>query len=462
MNNAESNELTEARRFLPFADLSDLRDFERRQVRARRRFVRLKAFYETNSCRMAQLHLLAAAAIALGRLAAHSEIFDEIGETLMPTGDEGEPRTEEWKRFVDACRNRLPVEVREELWLAAHFKDFERIRRKGLEEKFYAEAAAKPDDSTLQLLRQHLEASLGVRLMDKSAIAGVLPYETAIAGSLAGFARKISTASFRLLSLYVTETARAVFDFSETPTGLLSYRQTAFGIVRYSFTSLTASKIFRRGIRIQERGRVAETEGWNLLEQVLGERTQEINPLIVDFYSNPSRFDVTATLKLETLPAKFWTWALTLLFGQGLYESNLEEIPARFRIFRRADGSMHFVRELYCDGKYRVFDSDFVVKNRTLFEVFTDMKIAVELNVQPFGANGLLIESRNVLWHGRRLPSIGLHIEFKSRVEDETLRIDGHLLMKPRTKFGTVFAHKILRRPKNLGSIHYVARRKTV
>lgn len=462
MQNAETKNLNEARRFLPAADLPELRNFARRQIRARQRFARLKAFYETNSCRMAQLHLLAAAAIALGRLAARSEIFDEIGETLMPVDEEKVPRTAEWKIFVDACRNNLPIEVREEAWLAAHFKDFEIIRRNDLEAKFYAEAAAHPNDSTRQLLRQHLEASLGVRLMDKSAISGVLPYETAIAGSLAGFVKKISTASFRLLSLYATETIRAVFDFSDAPENLPSNRRTAFALVRYTFTSLTASKIFRRGVRLQERGRVAEIEGWNLLEQVLGEQTNEINPLIVDFYSNPSRFDVTATLKLQTLPAKFWTWALTLLFGQGLYESNLEEIPAKFRIFRRADGSMHFVRELYCDGKYRVFDSDFVVKDAALYEVFTDMKIAVEMNVEPHGERGLLIESRNVLWHGRRLPSVGFQVEFKSRVEDETLYIDGHLLMKPRTKTGTFFAHKILRRPQNLGSIHYVARRKSV
>lgn len=462
MQNLKSDNLNEARRFLPSANPSELQNFAERQHRARLRLAKLKTFYEANQCRMARLHLLAAAAIALGRLAGHSEIFDEIGETLMPVDDENKPRTVEWRNFVDGCGKNLPIEVREELWLTAHFKDFAGIRRKGLEAKFYKEAETRENDSTRQLLRQHLEASLGTRLLDKSAIAGVLPYETAIADSLALFVGKVFTASFQLLSLYTKETARAVFDFSETPNGLLSYRRTAFGLMRWTLTSLTASKIFRRGIRLQERGRVAETEGWNLLEQVLGERIAEINPLIVDFYSNPSRFDVTATLKVETLPAKFWTWALTLLFGQGLYESNLEKIPARFRIFRRADGSMHFVRELYCEGKYRVFDSDFVVENETLFEVFIDMKIAVEMDVKPFGDSGLLIQSRNVLWHGKRLPPVGFHVEFQSRVEGETLKIDGRLQMKPQTKFGAFFARKILRRPQNLGSIHYVARRKSV
>lgn len=140
----------------------------------------------------------------------------------------------------------------------------------------------------------------------------------------------------------------------------------------------------------------------------------------------------------------------------------MEEIPTRFRIFERADGSMHFVRELYCNGKYRIFDSDFVVENGKLYEVFTDMKASVEMQVEATRDGGLLIQSRNFLFHGKRMPSIGLNVEFKSRVENETLFIDGQLLMKPKTKAGEFFARKILRRPKNLGSIHYVARRKTV
>ena len=82
------------------------------------------------------------------------------------------------------------------------------------------------------------------------------------------------------------------------------------------------------------------------------------------------------------------------------------------------------------------------------------MKASVEMQVAPINGGGLLIQSRNFLFHGRRMPSIGLNVEFKSRVEsNETLKIDGQLLMKPKTKFGKFFAHKILRRPTDLGSI---------
>ena len=126
---------------------------------------------------------------------------------------------------------------------------------------------------------------------------------------------------------------------------------------------------------------------------------------------------MTATLKLETFPARILVAFVTTLFGQGLYETDLKEIPARFRIFGRKDGSMHFIRELYCNGKYRVFDSDFVVENGKLYEVFTDLNAAVEMQVSPIEDRGLSIEGKNFLFYGRTMPSIGLNVEFKSRVK---------------------------------------------
>jgi len=48
---------------------------------------------------------------------------------------------------------------------------------------------------------------------------------------------------------------------------------------------------------------------------------------------------------------------------------------------------MHFLRELYMGETLRVFDSDFVVKTvnglPTLFEVFVDKHIEVEMSVTP-------------------------------------------------------------------------------
>ncbi len=455
--------LQEAKRYLPNANEAEQKAFAERQFRARRRLASLGKFYAENDCRVTRLHLLAASAIVLGRFCGVSKVFDEIGESLMPVDAENAPRTPDWKNYVEACRDNLPREVREELWLAAHFRDIEAVRQKNLEAKFYDEAAGHADEPIWQLLRQHLEVTLGVRLMDKSALAGLIPHETAIAESLSLTVKKLSTACLHLVGRYTQETARAVFDFSGAPPeGLLSYRRTAFEMTRYFLSSLAVSKIFRQGIRNRERGRVASAdENWSLLEMVLNEEASRINPLIREFYANPSRFDVTATLRLETLPAKIWSRLLTLLFGQGLYETNLEEIPARFRIFRREDGSMHFVRELFCGDKYRIFDSDFVVEKGSLYEVFTDLKASVEMLVEPSENGGLLIRSKKFLFCGRRMPAVGLQVEFKSRAEmDGTLKIDGFLRMKPKTRAGEFLAHKILRRPQNLGSIHYTARRK--
>jgi hypothetical protein len=136
-------------------------------------------------------------------------------------------------------------------------------------------------------------------------------------------------------------------------------------------------------------------------------------------------------------------------------------------VFSRADGSMHFIRELYCGNSYRIFDSDFVIRNingqPTLFEVFVDINVEVKMNISPLPDGGLLIKSTGIYWRGRRIPNIGLQVEFKSEVftikeSGAVLHIDGHLMMKPHTSTGQFFAHKILRRPENLASIHYTVR----
>ena len=194
----------------------------------------------------------------------------------------------------------------------------------------------------------------------------------------------------------------------------------------------------------------------------------EVDPLIVEFYTNPGSFDARASLALNTRPARFASRLATLLMGQGLYECDLDQIEARFRVFRRADGSMHFVRELYCAGRLRVFDSDFVVRETArgpaLFEVFADLGIEIEMDVDPLPGGGVSIRVRQIYARGLPVPAFGLRIEFRSEVVrteggEATLQVDGTLEMRPRTAWGRLLAHGVLRRPQRLGSIHYTARR---
>lgn len=463
----DPRDLDDARRYRPEASAEEAPVFALRQLRSRRRLTLMLDFYRANHCRPARLHLLGGAAITLGRFAGYSRGFDELGDAFMPVNQAGEPRTAEWALYTEACRSKRPLESREELWLAAHMRDVESIREAGLDKQFYAEAAAHLEDPVWGLLKRHMEVTVGVRLMDHAALAGVVAYETAFAESLSLTVKRLFTAGWSLLGCYAWETMRALLIPRREPRrNLVSYRVAAFELIRYSITSWSASRVFRRGVRARERGSHANEDGWPLLEQVLGERISEIHPMISRFYTNPSRFKVKASLELHTLPAKLWSWLAVLIIGQGLYESDQREIEARFRIFRRADGSMHFIRELYCGDALRVFDSDFVVRDvngrATLFEVFVDTKVDVEMDVEPTAEGGLLIQSRSICLRGVRLPFIGLRVEFHSRVVKnsrglDVLELDGHLLMQPRTRLGRFLSYGLLRRPEQLGCIHYVA-----
>ena len=128
---------------------------------------------------------------------------------------------------------------------------------------------------------------------------------------------------------------------------------------------------------------------------------------------------------------------------------------------------MHFLRELYTGETLRVFDSDFVVKTvngvPTLFEVFVDKHIEVEMSVTPLPQGGLSIRGTNFYYRRTRMPCPGLRVEFQSHVlKDESsrdvLNIEGRLLMQPATGWGRLLMCRLLRRPEVLGTIRYVAR----
>jgi hypothetical protein len=448
-----------------FVEEASRLEFARRQLRSRRRLALLIAFYARSRCRMANVHLLAAHAITLGRFCGVSASFDAIGDELMPVDDDGAPRSAAWAAYAEAGAAKRPVDLRDELWLAAHVEDNERLREKRLDVAFAEEAERHPGEPIWALLRQHMDVTVGARLVDRSALAGLVAHETVLADGLRSALGRLVRTGWLLMARYVVEAARAVVTPAREPErGLASYRRAALGLAFYFVTAWGAARVVRRGLRQRQRGRDGVGDSWPLLDEVLGARAGEVHPMIRDFYANPARFSVKAALELHTLPARLWSRVATLLVGQGLYEADAGEVDARFRVFRRADGSMHFVRELYCRGALRVFDSDFVVREARLYEVFVDMGVSVEMDVKPLPGGALSIRGVNVYRRGLRLPPVWLKVEFQSRVDvlpdgAEELRIDGHLLMQPDGAVGRFLAYKVLRRPEELGCIHYRARR---
>ncbi|HEY6328615.1 MAG TPA: hypothetical protein VI756_04690 [Blastocatellia bacterium] len=462
-----ASDIKEARRSLPLGDQAELEAFAARQLKSRRRATAMLRFYEKFPCHMSRVHLLAGFAVMLGRFAGHSHNFDAMGDAFMPVDAAGNPRNEAWAEYAAACAKRMKWEVRDELWLTAHMEDMEATRRTGLDAAFYDEASTRQNDLTWRLLKQHMEVTVGARMLDGAALAGALAPETAMGHSLGVTVTRLFTRCAALLWYYARESARAMLRPSGEPRReVLSYRRAAFKLMRYSVTAWTAYRVFRRGLRQKERGRVAAEEGWPLLEQVLGDQVGQVDPAIVAFYTNPARHKVKASIKLHTTPARLWSWFATILIGQGLYESDMDDIDARFKIFRRADGSMHFVRELYCGTARRVFDSDFIVRgvngHPAFFEVFVDLKLDVEMELRPLPGGGLSIRCRRLYFRGVRAPRFGLQVEFTSRTVTapeghRIIRIEGKLLMEPGSRIGQLISYRLLRRPKLLGSIKYTA-----
>jgi hypothetical protein len=442
------------------------RAFAERQLSARRRLYLLRTFYGTCRCRMADIHLLTASAVVLGRFCGFSPTFDAIGDGLMPVTDAGAPRTAAWSHYRAACDARRPRELRDALWTEAHLEDMERLRADGLDRAFYAEADQHEGNPTYRLLRQHMETTLGAGLVGHSALAGAVPGDTGAEG-LSHTLGRIATGLRLLLSAYGAETRRALLQpMVPSRPGLSGDREAAAALLGSMLTAPSAARLYRRRVRLARREMPGgDGDAWPLLATVLGNRASAVAPLVLEFCSNPARFRVTATLELDTLPARFWSLVARRLLGQELYEARQPEMEGRFRVSRRDDGSIHFVRELRSGEALRVFESDFVVREQPdrprLAEVFADQGVEIEMDVEPSGKGALVARCRRVLARGLRVPDGPFRTEFRARrVVDgagrASVEIDQLLLMQPGTWWGRLLAH-LLRQPKELRRVRYRA-----
>lgn len=460
-------DLQDTRRFLLGASDTAKSEFALRQLHARRRATDLLKFYRQFPCHMSRLHLLTACAVSLGRLCGYSEEFDEMGEHFMPVTHEGAARTPEWEAYIQSCKAGRPAATRDELWIAAHMNDMRIVQTKGLEQRFYEKSSEHSRDPMWAMVQRHMEVTLGSRLMDAAALSGNVAFETAIADSLGLGFRRLFSRGWDLLRYFARETAHAIFVLEHGPRRrLASYRATAFGLLKNTVLCSAAYRTYRRGVKAANRGIERSDASWPLLQEALGSRISQVHPLIVAFYSNPSRFHARVSVHFATLPARLGSMAATLMLGQGLYEAHLDDIETRFRAFRRTDGSLHFVRELYCKDNLRGFDSDFVIRtldgSPRLFEVFDDLKISVPMKLEPSPDGGLLISGDDIFYRGVRLPSLGLNVEFRSSVVEgdgpAQIRIEGKLLVRPRSGLSRFFVRRLLRRPEELGGIIYLVR----
>lgn len=467
MDDALPAELADARQLLGEGAEAEKLAFAARQRAALSRLGALEAFYSRHSCRLSRLHLMASSVVVLCRFQGHSPALARVGELIHPVDAHGRPRNRRWEAYVAACEQGRAIEVRDELWIAAHVPDIQEVRRERLEELFLQEAAQHPDHPTWVLMKRHFEFTLAVRQLDGPALAGTIALETAMGDALGRSIGRIlrdGSTTFGATFLYGL---RALAMGQPVYPGLLSYRQVALRVLRHVVTALAVVSVWRKGLKEAARGESSDEAQWPILAQTLGDRVSEVHPLVTAFYNNPAHYDVRCTLELYTRPARFWSWVLTSIAGQGLYEAGPRTHEARIRTYRRTDGSMHFVREIDTGQALRVFDSDFVVRTHrgvpTLFERFPEANLEYELGVTPLGPGlGVSIRGRRLYWRGVQIPAFGLEVEFRSAVEEApdgpVLRLEGVLAQRPRTAFGRFFAYRLLRRPELLGCIRYVAK----
>lgn len=459
---AHPSELADARRYLGDADPAD---FVRRQRDARLRVALMNGFYVRFPSRMGALHELAAAGIAVARFAARSEVYDAIGERLLPVDADGRPRTPAWSAYVASFHEGLPADVREERWLAAHFADMQAVKAEGWIERFADERAEHRDDPAWDMLAEHIGVTLGTRVQDGAALAGRVALETAIASSL----RQVVVRQWRtgagLVRQHVASAIWATLSGGPwVPPHLPSDRRLVLRLVVATVGALRIARVWRLGVRRQARGAEGPGAAWSLtpsLEAVLGPGLPGIDGQVAAMFSAMHSFQMTASVHLYHRAGVVAAWLATLLVGQGMYEAHLDEVEARFRLFRRDDGSLHFVREFWCEEAVRVFDSDFVVRDvdgrPTLLEVFAELGVACQMRTEVLPDGGLAMTVVRLFVGGVSLPVGPVQVCFETRPDGARLRVTGVLDVKPRSAWEQLLFARLFALPERVGEIRYFA-----
>ncbi|MFT4628160.1 MAG: hypothetical protein ACI8PZ_006855 [Myxococcota bacterium] len=437
-----------------------------RQRCARLRVALLDAFYRRYPSRMGALHELAATGIAVARFAGLSVAYDEIGDRLLPVDRQGLPRTDPWRAYVAAFETGLPADVIEERWLAAHLVDMEAVKAEGWVDRFHEEAAQHGDDPGWAMLSEHMDVTLGTRVADKDALAGRIALETAIASSLGKVAWRQATTGLALVRTYVGAAVRATLGGGPwVPPHLPSDRRLVWRLCVATLRAVRIGRVFRQGIRRQSRGAERADAAWSLgpsLQAVLGHRLAALHPRVLRLFEAMHTFEMTASVHLYHRVTGWAAVVATLLVGQGMYEQHLDAVPARFRLFRRDDGSLHFVREFWCADAVRVFDSDFVVRDvdgsPTILEVFQDLGVAARMRTEPLADGGLSMTVIGLYIRGIPAPVGPFRVCFTTcPTDDERVFVRGSLELAPRNRLERWWLTRVMRMPDLLGEIRYFA-----
>ncbi|NCG18738.1 MAG: hypothetical protein GWP91_06975 [Rhodobacterales bacterium] len=436
-----------------------------RDDQARATLAQLVAFYQRYPCEAVSLHLLGASATVLGEFWQVSEPFARIGDTMCPVDGDGQPKTDEWRAYVHSCEAGQPVQIRTERWLDAHIEDLAAVEEAGWDRQFQAEADANADDATYQRLRDHMAASLGARHEDSLARRGDWAGETAFATGLIRAVRHLLNDGTGLLAMYFGRAARSVLAPKSRPSDQITDRQVVSTLVSSLIGAFSSAGLVRRGLRLRARGRIANADQWPLLESVLGDRALEVHPTLRRFYNNPSSWDARAAFSCPNVLVRIILSVVQRLTGQGLSESREGNTwPARFHVFSREDGTMHFVREIDCDDQLRVFDSDFapgqtVDGTPAVVETFPELGVRVPLVPRLLHNGDLVLGANQVVWRGIALPA-WVRVAFQGHVVGErSLTFSGTANLRIETWGG--WAASWVGVPVRLGTLTYQAKRRT-
>ncbi len=343
--------------------------------------------------------------LSLHKTYGENEFYGMVPNAIMPVDNDGAPKNQLWRDFTDAYDQHKEsgnpsYEELEKLWIRAHMEDFAAVDAPGFQEKMDAFWEAAAFDPALESMAVYTKAMvLGRSLFDRAREEN-LTEAAAMAESLGHFGKTMAESG---MFPFLKEDVQSALDYFKhdrhepshddrgLPTDRTFAERAAAGAVGIGgLASLLARGYSQKWSGAEKRPEADEL--MDITEGMTPEQASQLDPMVIDFYNNPTRYDMTAVADMPQMHM-FMSEAMSLVSGMGNIpmqkegESTATPAPVEQELWKDEDGKVHWDRDIVVDGhKETLFHATMEMEGGQLKETFDIRGVEVPLyfDVTPY------------------------------------------------------------------------------
>lgn len=371
-----------------------------RNVRARIRSNLMNEFFDKYPVPEAGLLRYSANMLAMNGTYAHTEMFETLGNAVMPVDNVGKPKNALWQAYADAydrhkATGSPSMQAIESLWFKAHMEDFAITDTPAFQQEMKRFLAQAEQDPALRPMAIYTRGTVGGRKLFEEALAAGKSEEACFLIGLQHFARTMLDArtmpfleqDLREAGRYLLQRGQAPLDGRGLPTDATMFARASQGLKEMRGLGATIA----RGLKAQAAGEDVRRAAPAMVDfaRVLSpDQLKQVDPKVLEFYRDPTRFDVQvrANMPDELSRVVFGDLAPALSGLGALPTGKGAKAPLEMELYRDAGGGTHWDRYTVLEGKREpLFLAKFELEGKQLKETFNvrGKEVALYFDVAP-------------------------------------------------------------------------------